>query len=479
MAAGFTLTMSDRSPLAGSAWLAAAVLLAVGAALWLPALSTPFWGDDYVFLQGAHAANLAGEPWWSAFWPEIPVKFWRPLSQEGLWRIVEGALGADPFVAHLVAVAALAMAAAAVGVMGLALARVCAWSRAGMIGALSGLVYFCLALHLLPVHWVSATNSSLLVCFSALTLAGWIRLPDATQGWRWVLTLAIPLLLGGALLCKESAALVPLLMLVLLALPPVRRRPDRAGIGLWSVCCLIVGAWLVFRAGVSAPRDPQYALVIGANVVRNALSSVAWLFNIPRESLRMLASGQVLVALLWTSAILAPLLVAWALVARHAFRGFSHWQWAATGAFLLIALAPYLPLAWNSYAYYAAIAAMLPAILFARGLAGSELKVVAAALLGLSSLIAVQGTRWLDHPGLIGRARWAESVFVALQREPIPRPLVVLADDVQRFYAIGVAGLSWRLGIPESEISLQRDCPPAAGRCLRIARDGGWSWVTP
>ena len=110
---------------------------------------------------------------------------------------------------------------------------------------------------------------------------------------------------------------------------------------------------------------------------------------------------------------------------------------------------------------------------------GSDVGFSAAGLFGLSSLIAVQGTRWLDHSGVIGRARWAESVFVALQREPIPRPLVVLADDVQRFYAIGVAGLSWRLGIPESEISLQRACPPAAGRCLRIARDGGWSWVTP
>lgn len=479
MTARFTLMMPDGSPLTRSVWSAAAILVAVGCALWLPATGTPFWGDDYVFLQGAHAANLAGDPWWTAFWPEIPVKFWRPLSQESLWRLIDAVLGADPRAAHRLALAALVLAAGAVGVLGLTLSRTCGWPDAGMIGALSGLVYLCLALHLLPVHWVSAANSSLLVLFSALTLACWIALPWASRRWRWGLLLVTPVLLGCALLCKESAALLPLLMLVALALLPVRRRLARTGIILWSVCCALVGIWLVFRAGVSAAPDPQYKLVLGTNLIRNAAALIAWLLNLPREALRMLASGRTFSGLLWALAVLVPLFLAWILVARQSFRGFGPGQWTAAAAFVAIADAPYLPLAWNSYAYYAAVAALLPAILFARGLAGSELKVLAAGLFGLSSLIAVQGTRWLDHPGVIGRARWAESVFVALQREPVPRPLVVLADDVQRFYAIGVAGLSWRLGIPESEISVQRACPPAAGRCLRIARDGGWSWVTP
>src|SRR5690606_17219397 len=43
--------------------LVVAVLLVSAVVIWLPALWTPFWGDDYVLLQAARAANLAGKPW--------------------------------------------------------------------------------------------------------------------------------------------------------------------------------------------------------------------------------------------------------------------------------------------------------------------------------------------------------------------------------------------------------------------------------
>ena len=50
-------------------WLAVSLLGVAALALWVPALWTPFWGDDYVFLLGAHATNASGAPWWSDFWP--------------------------------------------------------------------------------------------------------------------------------------------------------------------------------------------------------------------------------------------------------------------------------------------------------------------------------------------------------------------------------------------------------------------------
>ena len=39
------------------------VLLVLAAVIWVPALWTPFWGDDYVFLHAARLANLASQPW--------------------------------------------------------------------------------------------------------------------------------------------------------------------------------------------------------------------------------------------------------------------------------------------------------------------------------------------------------------------------------------------------------------------------------
>jgi hypothetical protein len=106
-----------------SAWLAAALLLAIAAAIWLPALGTPFWGDDYVFLYNAHAANLGGEPWWSAFWPDTPYKFWRPLSQETWWRLVDVWLSADPYRVHAANLTLLVAAGAGVGLLGWTLGR--------------------------------------------------------------------------------------------------------------------------------------------------------------------------------------------------------------------------------------------------------------------------------------------------------------------------------------------------------------------
>jgi len=98
--------------------LVMAVLLVSAVVIWLPALWTPFWGDDYVFLQAARAANLAGQPWTETFWPLQPELFWRPLSQTAWWRVVEGGLQGDVLVAHSILLVLQLMAALGVGVLG-------------------------------------------------------------------------------------------------------------------------------------------------------------------------------------------------------------------------------------------------------------------------------------------------------------------------------------------------------------------------
>jgi hypothetical protein len=456
-------------------WIAAGVVLAFAAMVWLPALDTPFWGDDYVFLQGARAANIAGEPWWSAFWPETPFKFWRPLSQETWWRLVVGWLSADVRRTHLALLGFLTLAAACVGLFGLALAHACGWPRPVDISVLGGSIYGALALHLLPVHWAAAANNSMLVVFTALALAAWIAAPQVGPLRRALLLTAIPLLLTAALLCKESAVVIPLLMVVL-TLFIGERTAARAETAVWFGCLGLVALWLVLRARFTADSDPQYDLVLGINIARNGLSLVAWLLNVPRESLRLIATSETGLGLLWASATALPMVAAWAIAVRQGVSWLAPSQWIFTFVFSFLAYTPYFPLAWNSYAYYAAIAAMLPTMVLARGLASRRGVVVAAALIGLSSWLSVAGTRWLDHPGLIGRARWAEATIQSLARESVGLSLWVRTDDPQRFYAIGTAGLAWRLGLQPGSVHMIDNCPKHAERCLVIDREGRWFW---
>lgn len=455
----------------GSDRLALAIVLLAMLALWLPAAWTPFWGDDYYYLSGARLANDAGLPWMATFWPQEPLYFWRPLSQEAWWRVVEGALGGDARLAHAALLLFHALAAGSVGLLAWTIARACGWTSAGSVAALAGALYGVLALHLLPVHWVAAANSPLLVLFSSLTMAAWLGAGSAAGAPRAALAAIVPLLLALALLAKESAVLTPVLMALLAAF--AGRRPQRAQVLAWVACVPVALVWLALRAQVTQGPAPEYAYAFGGNLLRNAASLGAWMLNVPRESLRMLATGELATGLAWALAVALPMLTALALAVRGAASRLSPRQWWLLPAFIGIAYAPYLPLQWNSYAYYAAVAAILPAIALARLLAGRRIAPVAALLLVVSSIIAVEGTRRLDHPGLIGRAHWAESTLRELERSAPRAPLSVEVEDEQRFYAVGAHGLAWRLGLSPADVRIVPACPADAA-CLRVRADGSW-----
>jgi len=468
-----------RMHLSRATLIAAILLLVLNGLIWLPALNTPYWGDDYLFLEQARSANLSGDCWLAPFWPEDRIKFWRPLSQESYWRLLDKAFAGAPRLAHGMNLGLLLLASYAVGLLGTALAWACEWTRPADIGILGGLLYGSLALHLLPVHWVSAANSSILALLTALALAAWVAAPRAGRVARPFLLLGMVVLLATALLSKESAVMTPGLMLALSLFVPPGARPGRLEAGYWLAGCLIVGIWLALRSRFAGMADSEYQLALGVNLIRNLASLLSWLMNVPREGLRLVVSGEALLGAAWALAAALPLLLAWAVAARHLRAGLRGRQWLAAVAFVLIAYAPYLPLAWNSYAYYAAVAATLPAILLAHGLARSRALLLGVTLAGLSSLIAVQGTRWLDHPGLIGRARWAEATLAALEREQIPILLLVRRADAQRFYAMGAAGLAWRLGLDPRQVVVVETCPSGVARCLGIDEDGGWAWESP
>ncbi|MEP6907240.1 MAG: hypothetical protein ABI858_04560 [Pseudoxanthomonas sp.] len=345
--------------------IAVALLIASTVVMWLPALNTPFWGDDYVFLHAAQASNASGATWWSDFWPASPPRFWRPLSQEGYWRLVAGVLHADAYWSHVLNLVLHVLAAGSVALLGLSIARACRWPHAGGIAGLSGALYGALGMHLLPVHWVAAANNSMLVIFTALALSAWVAAAKATPVRRALLLTSLPLLLAAGLLSKESAALTPLLMAVVWLFVG-NTRASKAEIATWLICVATVLVWLVLRQRFTANTDASYEFRLGGNLIRNAASLLAWLLNVPREALRMALTGESMRGFGWIAATSLPILLAWIIALRSGRSLLTRRQWFAVPVFCVLAYAPYFFFAWNSYEYYAAIAAILLVIVMAR-----------------------------------------------------------------------------------------------------------------
>jgi hypothetical protein len=469
---------------AGSAWITASCLAMAALALWLPALSTPFWGDDYLFLQDAFRARLTHEPWWSPFWPDSRYQFWRPLGHETYWRFVEGVLGSDPWAAHLLSLGLWLGGCVCVGLAGANLARAQRWEGAMATGALAAAIYAVLALHFTPIHWTSSADSLLIVLLTALALAAWTASPMSTPRVRAMLCTSIPALQLLALFSKESAVVIPLLMLCMSALAGPRCRPGRPEIAAWAACVALIVAWLVVRGRFVFPAPPQYALAIEDNVLRNIASFAAWSLNVPREALRMVILGPRMEGLLWAFAAALPMAAVVGMAGWTLSKRISPVQGAALAAFALVGYAPYFFLRWQSYEYYAQVAAILPAVLLARAAMLSKGTSAALALLVLSSFIAVEGSRWVAYPGLIGRARTGEEQLARLVAseilEPavpeVPAPLFISVSNPHRFYAIGTAGLAWRLAGHHSDIAIVDGCRSPADVLVEF-REGDVAFV--
>jgi hypothetical protein len=265
-------------------------------------------------------------------------------------------------------------------------------------------------------------------------------------------------------------------MLCVSALAGPRCRPGRAEIAAWTACAILIAAWLVVRERFVFPVPPQYALALEGNVLRNIASLVAWSLNVPREALRMVMLGPRVEGLLWALAAALPMAALWAMAGWTLSKRFSAAPCAALVAFALVGYAPYLFLSWQSYEYYAQVAAILPAVALARAAMLSTRTTAALALLVLSSFIAVEGSRSVAAPGLIGRARIGEKVLTRLEADEIlepaladiSAPLLVSASNPHQFYAIGRAGLAWRLAKHDSEVAIVDGCRSPADVVLEF-----------
>jgi hypothetical protein len=183
--------------------------------------------------------------------------------------------------------------------------------------------------------------------------------------------------------------------------------------------------------------------------------------------------------LLWAFAAALPMAALVGMAGWTLSKRMSPLQVAALAAFALVGYAPYFFLGWQSYEYYAQVAAILPAVVLARAAMLSKRTTAALALLVLSSFIAVEGSRWVAYPGLIGRARTGEEQLARLVAseilEPadpeVSAPLLISVPNAHQFYAIGRAGLAWRLARHHSDIAIVDGCRSPADVLLEFQGD--------
>lgn len=446
--------------------------------LWSPAIFTPFWGDDYYFLMQAREVRLNHVSWLMPFMSESSTGFWRPLSMDTPWRIIEQLLEGDPIYAHLFSFSIWLLSICSFAYLALCISRALSWKDSYQLVLLSVLVYSSSAIHLLVLHWVSAINSSFLVTFSCLTLALWIKTFAEKQKSN-LNTILILCSLLAALFSKESAILLPLLMICVTVFMHHHNKLSHHAICILLSVFLICCVWFYFFRQFTHSRHASYELIFGMNVVENGLALFAWIANVPREAIRLVVDGDVADGIIWTAACAIPASIFFGIALFNSKRMFDKTQYFSIILFLCLAYGPYFFLSNQSYEYYAAVAFILPAIFLAKCLVHARFVYVAVFMFLISSFVSIQGTRLIGYPGLIGRANWGEEQLQALERQPVHSPLIVEVTNPHQFYAIGVKGLSWRLKISESEIQIIDDCTQSiqgAQRVLRLGSEGNYIW---
>lgn len=442
-------------------------------ALWLPAIFIPFWGDDYYFLIQAREARLSGAPWLLPFVSESSTGFWRPLSMDVPWRIIEAHLSENPIGAHAFSFLIWFISIIIIYLLSFRISHALSWDNPKIISLVAASLYSFSAVHFLVLHWVSAINSSFLVIFICLPLILWVAIIDGKKN-KLVLCLIMPPLQLLALFCKELAILLPGLMLCLSLFS--NRRFTSAQTLTWMACIVTCIIWFFFFKQFTHNRHSSYEIKFGINIFQNSVGLAVWMLNIPREAIRMLLSGQILAAIIWIIPILM-LMFAFLYFAVEGMKKFlSKFQLLAMMGFMFFGYGPYFVLSNQSYEYYAAVAIILPIIVMAKGIIMANRTHLGLLVFALASFVSIQGSRMLDYPSLIGRAYWAEAQFKWLKSQHISAPLIVRVNNEHQFYAMGVKGLAWQLNIPEYNIVLSDKCVHGSSKVLAQRDNGAFAW---
>lgn len=431
------------------------LFILINMVLWLPAIFIPFWGDDYYFLMQAREARLSNTSWLTPFISESSTGFWRPLSMDVPWRFIEGYLDGHPIKAHCFSFVIWFISITCTYLLTFNISKALKWDKPEIISMVAACLYSFSAVHFLVLHWVSAINSSFLVIFISLSLSLWVAICYSSKNRLslYALFLAFQMF---ALFSKESAVLLPALMLSLSLF--IQKKLKVADTVILIVCVAICVVWLYFFQQFTHNRNSSYEIVFGTNIIHNTIALFAWALNIPRESIRMLFNGQTLSAINWLVPILILMAAFIFFVINGAKKYSSKYQLIAIIGFVIFAYVPYFLLSHQSYEYYAAVAIILPTIFASKCLLRANRFYVGLLLFAAASFISIQGSRILDYPSLIGRAYWAEAQLDRLKNIELNDRTKFCTNNHHRFYAIGIKGLSWRLGIPETKILFSNIC---------------------
>lgn len=443
--------------------------------LWLPAINVPFWQDDYFYILNANVSSSVGESFWASLWPNQGYQSWnwRPLSQDMYWRLIEGRLRADSRFAHLLNIVLLYSATFCFGLFAYVYAKLARWNEPVWIAILAAGLYAVADFNFLPVYWVSSANSSILtiLIFAILAFMFVFEQLETVYG-RFFVGSCILVLSMMSLLVKESAILLPALWV--LAKESNGTPWKYRGQQLVLLAIFTIGAvfWWKIRSSFVLPTPPEYGLQFSFNIIRNFVAQIAWLLNVPRESIRLLAIGQIGLGLLWIFLTSIPIVAAIFYVKKPMACGLNKRQIVFAILFSGVAYAPYYFLGWNSYEYYVSISAGLLIVLFGKAIAASPRPLVPVLLVLISSIFGVAGNRLAGYPSLMARAFWAESTLVALEKMDLRLPLLVSVADQHRFSAIGAEGLAWRLKIPREQIIFTNECLNEASQMMIEDGDG-------
>lgn len=438
-------------------------------AMWLPAIHVPFWQDDYFYILNAHVSSLAGESFWASLWPNQGYQSWnwRPLSQDMYWRLVEGSLNADSRLAHLLNIVLLYSAAISFGFFSYIYARLARWNDPVWIAILAAGLYAVADFNFLPVYWVSAANSSILTILIFVVLSLLFVFEQLASAYRrFALATCVIVLSMMSLLVKESAILLPALWVLAKVSNGTPWKYRREQLAILAVFAIGTALWWTVRSSFVLPTPPEYGLQFSFNIVRNFVAQIAWLLNIPRESIRLLAIGQIGLGILWILLTLIPVLAAIFYIKKPLAHSLNRRQIVSAFLFAGASYAPYYFLSWNSYEYYVAVSVGLLLLLLSKGIMASSQPLVPVLLVLASSFFGVMGNRLAGYPSFIARASWAESTLVALEKLDFKLPLLVSVADQHRFSAIGAEGLAWRLNIPREQIIFTNECLNEASQIL-------------
>lgn len=437
--------LSERWPLLG--------LFVLLLALQLPAILNPgyFSHDELQWWARADVSAMSALPWMS--WTDLGVFQYRPLTFN-LWLALSYACAGTPYLMHAAIVGLGSLNAVLLGrcLMSAGTSR-----RTAVLAAL----VFALSPYVAYVHgWVGTLADLLTLLAGLLGLRLLQRMTDAS-GRHDVPRIALVIVLtGAALMCKESAVVLPLLLL-----PALYRHPrPRAALAAIAFSALTIAVYLFARLPVilSPPTGSEsYAWAI-AHVPSRLAEYLLFPFLPP-----MLEVGPTLAKsterLLAAAACLAALLAALGTVG---------WRWPAAWLAMFAALlAPVLilPMSYGQYAYLASAAAIGIA-----ALAWARLRTVPKAVLGVVAAVAVvHGIAIMRHMHDIGVAQHAFYADLLRILPAASSPLRIdVADESDRWMARRfVSGVPTYRGVAIEGRVLVDEHPGAAAQ-LVMARDG-------